>query len=138
MEKNQERSDDSSYYYGSIKRWEYKLMKRVMESTQGLIFEIMNSDIYKEFLEVTQKVKADKTLWERLNQYRKRRFQMQLENNADLTQLQNRLRMEFDDIQNNQLALEFLIAERRYCNLMKQVNHTILDGAGMEIEFLED
>jgi len=113
-------------------------MKKIMEATQDLIYIMMNSDIYKEYLEVYQKLKNDESLWSRVNQYRKRRFEIQMSQNMDVTQLQNKLREEFEDIQNNQLALEFLIAERRYCNMMKQVNHTILDGVGLDIEFLED
>lgn len=136
MEENKERSYDPSYHYGSIKSRERTSMKKVSDATDELVLAIQNSDFYKEYHKLYAEIEKSPALLKRVNEYRKRRFEIQVSNISDYTNMQNQLQSEFSDIHNNELTLEFLIAERRFSNMMKQVNHTILDGGNMDINFL--
>lgn len=113
-------------------------MKKVVETTENLIRVIQESREYKNYHELSAKIEKNPALKKRLNEYRKRRFEIHLSNAQDYSNLYDNLSKEFNDIHSNELTLEFLIAERHFSNMMKQVNHTILDSVNMDISFLED
>lgn len=136
MEENKERSYDPSYHYGSIKSREYTSMKKVAQATQELIQSIQDSEHYSNYHRLYDELQKNPVLLKRVNEYRKRRFAIQVSNDQDFTNMQDELAKEFKDIHSNELALEFLIAERHFSNMMKQVNHTILDSVNMDIGFL--
>lgn len=136
MEENEERSYDPSYYYGSIKSRERTSMKKVADATGELVSAIQNSDSYKEYHRLYAEIEKSPVLLKRVNEYRKRRFEIQVSNVSDYTNMQDQLQNEFKDIHSNELTLEFLIAERHFSNMMKQVNHAILDSGNMDIGFL--
>lgn len=111
-------------------------MRKVADTTQDLIGAIQASNEYREFHFLYSEIEKNPVLLKRVNEYRKRRFEIQISNTPDYTNLQNELRDEFKDIHSNELTLEFLIAERHFSNLMKQVNHTILDSVNLDVGFL--
>ena len=111
-------------------------MKKVAETTQDLIQAIQNSEPYSSYHRLYGEVEKNPALLKRVNEYRKRRFELQVSNAQDYTNMQEELLKEFKDVHSNELALEFLIAERHFSNMMKQVNHTILDSVNMDIGFL--
>lgn len=111
-------------------------MRKVADSTQDLIQAIQASNEYREFHSLYSEIEKNPVLLKRVNEYRKRRFEIQVSNTQDYTNLQNKLRDEFKDIHSNELTLKFLIAERHFSNMMKQINHTILDSVNLDIGFL--
>ena len=138
MEENKERSYDPSNHYGSIKSREYTSMKKVAETTQDLIQAIQDSEMYSNYHRLYAEIEKNPDLVKRVNEYRKRRFEIHVSNTQDYSNMHEELLMEFKDIHRNELALEFLIAERHFSNMMKQINHTILDSVNMDISFLGD
>ena len=136
MEENEERSYDPSYHYGSLKSREYTNMKKVEDATKELIQAIQNSESYQKYHKLYSEIEKDPSLLKRVNEYRKCRFEIQVSDVQDYTKFQNELQNEFNDIHSNELTLEFLIAERHFSNMMKQVNHSILDSVNMDIGFL--
>ncbi len=113
-------------------------MKKVVDTTNDLIRAIKESEEYKKYHALYAEIELNPNLLKRVNEYRKRRFEIHLSNTQDYTSLQEELYKEFNDIHSNELALEFLIAEKHFSNMMKQVNHSILDGVDMDIAFLGD
>ena len=113
-------------------------MKKVVETTNDLIRVIKESNEYKNYHALYAEIKKSPELLFRVNEYRKRRFEIHLSNVQNYSNLQEELCREFNDIHSNELTLEFLIAEKHFSNMMKQVNHTILDSVNMEIDFLGD
>lgn len=113
-------------------------MKKVVETTNDLIRAIMESDEYKRYSELYSELKENPDLLKRVNEYRKRRFEIHLSNVQDYSNMQEELCKEFNDVHSNELTLEFLSAEKHFSNMMKQVNHAILDSINMDIGFLED
>lgn len=111
-------------------------MKKVSELTQDLIQAIQGSEPYSSYHRLYAEIEKNPDLLKRINEYRKRRFEIQMSNTKDYMNMQDNLLKEFKDIQSNELALEFLIAEKHFSNMMKQVNHTILDSVNMDIGFL--
>lgn len=111
-------------------------MKKVLNATQELIQTIQESGAYQEYHRLYAEIEKNPALLKRVNEYRKRRFEIQVSDVKDYTNFQNELMNEFKDIHSNELTLEFLIAERHFSNMMKQVNHFILDSVNMDIGFL--
>ena len=111
-------------------------MKKVADATGELVLAIQNSDFYKEYHRLYAEIEKSPVLLKRVNEYRKRRFEIQVSNVSDYANMQDQLQNEFKDIHSNELTLEFLIAERHFSNMMKQVNHAILDSGNMDIGFL--
>lgn len=138
MEENKERSYDPSNHYGSIKSRESTGMKKVVETTNDLIRVIKESNEYKKYHELYAEIMKSPELLARVNEYRKRRFEIHLSNVQNYSSLHEDLCREFNDIHSNELTLEFLIAEKHFSNMMKHVNHTILDSVNMDIGFLGD
>ncbi|HAU85376.1 MAG TPA: hypothetical protein DCW90_07710 [Lachnospiraceae bacterium] len=136
MEENKERSYDPSNHYGSIKSREYTSMKKVVETTNDLIQVIKESNEYKKYHELYAEIMKNPELLFRVNEYRKRRFEIHLSNVQNYSNMHEELCKEFNDIHSNELTLEFLIAEKHFSNMMKQVNHAILDSVNMDIGFL--
>ncbi|SES83995.1 YlbF family regulator [[Clostridium] polysaccharolyticum] len=113
-------------------------MKKVEEATRLLIGQIKESKAYQDYTRLYSEIQKNPELLKRVNEYRKRRFEIHLSNVKDYSNMQEDLRREFSDIHSNELTLEFLIAEKHFSNMMKLVNHTILDSVQMDIDFLGD
>lgn len=113
-------------------------MKKVVTATNELIEVIQASEVYKNYHALYEEIEKSPKLLKRVNEYRKKRFDIHLSNTQDYTRMHDDLLKEFHDIHSTELTLEFLIAERHFSNMMKQVNHAILDSVNMDIGFLGD
>lgn len=113
-------------------------MKKVVTATNELIKIIQASEVYKSYHALYKELEKNPEVLKRVNEYRKKRFDIHLSKSEDYTRMNDDLLREFHDIHSNELTLEFLIAERHFSNMMKQVNHTILDSVNMDIGFLGD
>ena len=62
---------------------------------------------------------------------------MRTAENIDTVHEASELQNQFKDLQNNSLANDFMIAERQYCNLIRELQDMLLKGAQIETEFLD-
>lgn len=94
----------------------------------SVVEEIKATDEYKEFQRLLLKVKEDPALYNRLNELRRRNFNIQMSDSDDALDMMDALTNEFEDVINMELATEFLEAEAAFCGLMQEFYSTVTDG----------
>lgn len=112
-------------------------MKTVIEQTEVLVESIQESDEYSEYKRLLKTVMQDENLYEKVNEFRRRNFVVQVEKSSDVLEEIDKLQKEYADLLNNLLIKEFLAAEQIMCKMMRQINNRVLESLEMDISFLE-
>ena len=76
---------------------------------------------YNQYKNVLDRLKAQPELYRRVGEFRRRSVAMQLEDAGNAIHANNALQNEFLDLQNNSLVNDFLIAERQYCRMIREL-----------------
>ena len=92
---------------------------------------------YNQYKNVLDRLKAQPELYRRVGEFRRRSVAMQLEDAGNAIHANNALQNEFLDLQNNSLVNDFLIAERQYCRMIRELQECFLESALIETDFLE-
>lgn len=111
-------------------------MNNVEYNTKNLIRAIRGSNEYNHYHRVLEKIKQDKGLYDVMNEYRRRCFLLQMKNDESYLDDIANLRNEFQDILNNNLVSEFLLAEQRINKMTRQINASIIDCVNIDVDFL--
>lgn len=112
-------------------------MQNVVTQTEELIGEIRRSKEYNQYQRLLENLKRDQGLYNRVNDYRKRNFFMQLDEKDSAFQENASLGAEFEDLESCELAQEFLAAEATYCKMIRKINDQILDCLDLDLDFLD-
>ena len=92
---------------------------------------IKETEIYKEYRKNLDIIKQDAALYEKVNEYRVRNFELQtIEPTDGLLDKIDRLEQEFEAIIDKPVVSDFLRAELSFCRMMQDVNNyisTVLD-----------
>lgn len=113
-------------------------MKNVINQTDSLIEAIQESNEYSQYQLLRDKVMQDKGLYDRLNEFRRRNFMLQVNDNADALDGSAGIFAEFADVLGRTEVKEFLSAEQRYVKMIRQMNRKIDESLNMNIDFLEE
>lgn len=95
---------------------------------------IMASDIYKEYYYQREKIKKQPVLYEKVNEFRQRNFEIQ--NETDEEELFDRMEAfgkEYEKFRENPLVDDFLRAELAFCRLMQDVNLLLTEEIDFEL-----
>lgn len=111
-------------------------MRNVVSKTKELVKAIEESEQYIQYQSAIKKLEKYPELLAKVNEYRKKRFAFQVEGMESSQSAQNELQSLFTQIRGNELVLDFLSAEKDFSSMMRQVNHAILDGIDMNVDFL--
>lgn len=103
-------------------------MADISSLANSVIEQIKVTDEYKEFQSLLARVKENPALYERLNEFRRRNFDIQMSDSGDTLDMMDALTNEFEDVINMELATEFLEAEAAFCGLMQEFYNTVTDG----------
>lgn len=109
-----------------------ELEKKAEEIAEMLV----NSDVYKTFVEAKNKLAEKQDILKKVNEYRRKNFEIQngtADNKAE--QLRN-LENEYKEILRNTEARNFLNAELILCRNIKKINEIIIDKIDMNMDFL--
>lgn len=96
--------------------------KEIIEAVHQFAGTIMDSDTYREYLFQREKIKRQPDLYEKVNEFRQRNFELQ--NEAEGDDLFNRLEafeMEYEKFRENPFVDDFLRAELAFCRMMQEV-----------------
>lgn len=112
---------------------------KVEEKARELADMIRSSEEYRNYLLCRDLLKGDPQLYQRVNDYRKRNFLLQLEGNPanlydEMGQLWERFEPERRDIR----VSGFLQYEHSLCRMVQQVEEILLENLDFDIEFLEE
>jgi len=129
LEEDKTQTYDYAYYYGSIES-----MNVVDERLEQLINAILESDEYKRYQEIREKIKLEPEKEQAIHNFRKRNFRLQKSRNTvDLFGEIDRLEREFAEFRRKPLVEEYLSAELAMCRLIQKVNHRTLPDAKVTV-----
>lgn len=95
-------------------------MKKIEACTANLILAIQGSREYRQFQEISAKVKSEPELRTKINEFRKYVYDVQNSSEPlDMYAEQERLCREYEEFRKNPLVDEFLKAELRVCRIIQ-------------------
>lgn len=95
----------------------------IMEAAKKFAAMIQESDTYKEYLYQREKIKRQPELYDKVNEYRQKNFELQ--NESDSEELFDRMEAferEYMKLRENPMVEDFLRAELAFCRMMQDVN----------------
>lgn len=106
----------------------------IIEETKKFAAVIRESDTYKEYLNQRERIKKEPELYDKVNEYRQRNFDLQNESDSeDLFDRMEAFEQEYTKFRENPLVEDFLRAELAFCRMMQEVN--ILITAEIDFEY---
>ena len=106
-------------------------MNNVMKKTDELIDAIQSSNEYLQYQMLQKTISKNTDLYNRLNDYRRRNFEIQMQGHDNAEDEIQNLANEYADIK------DFLVAEQRYIKMLRRMNKKIDNQIHVNIEFLE-
>ncbi len=112
-------------------------MTNVEYETQALIAAIQKTDVYSDYQRLKKKISEDKDLMEQVNTYRRRCFELQLQEDGQRIQGDlEALRRDYEQLLMDDCVWAFLISERKLCQMMQKTVDAIAQAANMALDFL--
>ncbi len=97
--------------------------EQIEEAAKKFAAYIQESDTYKEYRRQREKLKKQPDLYEKVNEYRQRNFDLQNETDSeDLFDRMEAFEREYAKFRENPLVEDFLRAELAFCRLMQDIN----------------
>lgn len=96
--------------------------KEIIEAARQFADTIMSSDTYKEYLYQREKIKKQPELYDKVNEFRQRNFDLQ--NEADSNDIFDRMEAferEYEKFREDPFVDSFLQAELAFCRMMQEV-----------------
>ncbi len=112
-------------------------MNNVEYQTKMLMREIKKCNQYNQYQRLRKKVSKNADLYQRMNQFRKRSFIMQNEENYDPGAI-DRLWDEYQDVLVLPEVREFLASERSLCLMMQNIHQLLNDAIDFDLDFMEE
>ena len=107
----------------------------IMEATKKFAAVIRESDTYREYLDQREKIKKQPELYDKVNEFRQRNFDLQNESDSeDLFDRMEAFEQEYMKFRENPLVEDFLRAELAFCRMMQEVNIVITAEIDFEYE----
>lgn len=104
------------------------------EAIKQFADRIMASDTYREYLYQREKIKMQPELYDKVNEYRQRNFELQ--NETDSEELFDRMEAfekEYEKFREDPLVDDFLRAELAFCRLMQEVDLLLAQAIDFEL-----
>lgn len=105
----------------------------IMEAAKKFAAIIQETDTYREYYNQRERVKKQPELYDKINEFRQRNFDLQQESDSeDLFDRMEAFDQEYAKFQENPLVDDFLRAELAFCRMMQEVE--ILLAAEIDFE----
>jgi cell fate (sporulation/competence/biofilm development) regulator YmcA (YheA/YmcA/DUF963 family) len=128
METDQEKSDDSSNYYGGLK------MDAISRNIQILLSVIKQSDIYKEYQKQEQLISTHPDLKARVDALRATNFRLQNDVFCEeLLDKTDQLARDFVELRKIPEVNAYLDAERALCKQVQTICRTLIEGIDINL-----
>lgn len=93
------------------------------EAVKKFAAYIQQSDTYKEYWEQREKLKKQPELYDKVNEFRQRNFDIQNESDSeDLFDKMEAFEREYAKFRENPMVEDFLRAELAFCRMMQDIN----------------
>lgn len=107
----------------------------IIQQTDALIEAIETSNEFAQY-HLLQKAIMKEDVYNRLNEFRRRNFEIQMNSQVDAIDSSANLYQEYADILNRTEVKEFLNAEQRYIRMLRRIHQEIDKHANINIDFL--
>lgn len=107
--------------------------EEIRDAAREYARKIMETDTYRKYCYERERIKKQPDLYEKVNQYRERTFELQ--NYTDKDQLFDKLdeyEREYEKFRENPVVEGFLSAELGFCRMMQELNDLILGHLDFE------
>ena len=96
---------------------------QIEEATKKFAAYIQESDTYKEYLYQREKIKKQPELYDKVNEFRQKNFDLQNESDSeDLFDRMEEFEQEYAKFRQNPMVEDFLRAELAFCRMMQDIN----------------
>ena len=96
---------------------------QIEEATKKFAAYIQESDTYKDYFYQRERIKKQPALYEKVNEYRQKNFDLQNESDSeDLFDRMEAFEREYAKFRENPLVEDFLRAELAFCRMMQNIN----------------
>ncbi len=96
--------------------------KEILEAARKFADQIMASETYREYLYQREKIKKQPELYEKVNEFRQRNFDLQNETDeAELFDQLEAFEKEYEEFRENPFVDDFLGAELAFCRMMQDI-----------------
>ena len=93
------------------------------EATKKFAACIQDTDTYKEYLYQREKIKKQPELYDKVNEFRQKNFDLQNESDSeDLFDRMEAFEQEYAKFRQNPMVEDFLRAELAFCRMMQDIN----------------
>ncbi len=114
-------------------------MENVAARTQELVAAIRGSRAYTDFEAVKRKINENPELRTKLNQFRKKNYELQNEKSgSDWYEAVNDFEKENEAFRKDPLVREFLSNELELCRMIQRINQAIVETIQLEIQEFAD
>ncbi|MFG6338987.1 MAG: YlbF family regulator [Lachnospiraceae bacterium] len=108
--------------------------KEIIEAARDFADKIMTSDAYREYLYQREKIKKQPEIYEKVNEFRQRNFDLQNETDSeDMLDRMEAFEREYEKFRENPLVDDFLQAELAFCRMMQEVYVLLADEIDFEV-----
>jgi len=109
-------------------------MEQIKLCTDALVEAIQKSEAYQRFLDVKRKVDDHPELRTKLNDFRKRSYELQnRKDNNEFYREMERFEIEYHEIRKDPVISEFLQCEVEICRIMQHVNLKLVQAVDLDI-----
>ena len=96
---------------------------QIEEATKKFAAYIQETDTYKEYWYQREKIKKQPELYDKVNEYRQKNFDLQNESDSeDLFDRMEAFEQEYAKFRQNPMVEDFLRAELAFCRMMQDIN----------------
>lgn len=107
----------------------------IMQQTDALIEAIETSNEFAQY-HLLQNAIMKEDVYNRLNDFRRRSFEIQMNSQVDVMDSSANLYQEYADILNRTEVKEFLNAEQRFIRMLRRIHQEIDKHANVNVDFL--
>lgn len=111
-------------------------MNEIEYQTKNLVATIKKSNEYNEYQRLYGDLESDTNLLQRLNEFRRKSYTIQLSQGGNSLTICKQLREEYKDILMIPNVQDFLVAEHKVNKIIRSINHCILDHVDLKVDFL--
>ncbi len=108
----------------------------IQQALEEFLEAIKSSEAFKDYQYQKQRVKKYSGLAERINEFRKRRYEFQNYAGDDLFEKIDDFEREFKDFEEDPVVREYLAAELEICRRIQEVNAAITDLIDIDMDLL--
>jgi len=108
----------------------------IQQALEQFLEAFKSSDAFKEYQLQRERVKRYPGLAERINEFRKKRFEFQNYDGDDLFEKIDEFEKEFKDFEEEPVVREYLAAELEICRKIQEINVAITDVVDIDMDLV--